>query len=83
MAKEKFQRTKPHLNVGTIGHVDHGKTTLTCAITKVLSKKGMADDKDYAEMTFRIQVKGRVHLARIMRSIRAVHDLKRLARACA
>jgi elongation factor Tu len=43
MAKEKFQRTKPHLNIGTIGHVDHGKTTLTAAITKVLEKKGYAD----------------------------------------
>jgi elongation factor Tu len=42
MAKEKFQRTKPHLNVGTIGHVDHGKTTLTAAITRVLEKKGQA-----------------------------------------
>ncbi|HEY5998640.1 MAG TPA: elongation factor Tu, partial [bacterium] len=42
MAKEKFQRTKPHLNVGTIGHVDHGKTTLTAAITEVLEKKGLA-----------------------------------------
>jgi len=43
MAKETFQRTKPHVNVGTIGHIDHGKTTLTAAITKHLSKKGMAD----------------------------------------
>jgi elongation factor Tu len=43
MAKEKFERTKPHLNVGTIGHVDHGKTTLTSAITSVLSKKGLAE----------------------------------------
>ena len=40
MAKEKFQRTKPHVNVGTIGHIDHGKTTLTAAITSVLSEKG-------------------------------------------
>ncbi len=39
MGKEKFVRTKPHVNVGTIGHIDHGKTTLTAAITKVLSKK--------------------------------------------
>ncbi|MGH9790394.1 MAG: GTP-binding protein, partial [Candidatus Acidiferrales bacterium] len=38
MAKEKFERSKPHLNVGTIGHIDHGKTTLTAAITKVLAK---------------------------------------------
>ncbi len=43
MAKQKFERTKPHLNVGTIGHVDHGKTTLTAAITRVLSEAGMAD----------------------------------------
>ena len=43
MAKEKFERTKPHVNVGTIGHVDHGKTTLTASITEVLSKKGMAE----------------------------------------
>jgi elongation factor Tu len=40
MAKEKFNRSKPHVNIGTIGHVDHGKTTLTAAITKVLAKKG-------------------------------------------
>ncbi len=40
MAKEKFERTKPHVNIGTIGHVDHGKTTLTAAITKVLSEQG-------------------------------------------
>ncbi len=50
MGKEKFERTKPHVNVGTIGHVDHGKTTLTCALTKVLSKKGLADFKEYAEI---------------------------------
>jgi len=43
MAKVKFERTKPHVNVGTIGHIDHGKTTLTAAITKQLSKKGMAE----------------------------------------
>ena len=42
MSKEKFQRTKPHCNIGTIGHVDHGKTTLTAAITKVLAKSGGA-----------------------------------------
>jgi len=42
MAKAKFQRTKPHVNVGTIGHVDHGKTTLTSAMTQVLAKKGLA-----------------------------------------
>ncbi|MBI5015607.1 MAG: elongation factor Tu, partial [Deltaproteobacteria bacterium] len=43
MAKEKFSRTKPHVNIGTIGHVDHGKTTLTAAITKVLANKGFAE----------------------------------------
>src|SRR5499427_1933654 len=42
MAKAKFQRTKPHCNIGTIGHIDHGKTTLTAAITKVLAEKGGA-----------------------------------------
>ena len=47
MAKEKFERTKPHVNVGTIGHVDHGKTTLTSAITMVLSKKGMAQARAF------------------------------------
>ena len=50
MAKAKFDRSKPHLNVGTIGHVDHGKTTLTAAITKVLSKKGGAVAKAYDEI---------------------------------
>ncbi len=47
MAKEKFERTKPHVNIGTIGHVDHGKTTLTAAITMVLAKKGFATIKDF------------------------------------
>ena len=46
MAKDQFQRNKPHVNVGTIGHVDHGKTTLTAAITSVLSEKGFAQAKD-------------------------------------
>ena len=47
MAKEKFERTKPHVNIGTIGHVDHGKTTLTSAITNVLAKQGLAEVKDF------------------------------------
>ncbi|MDE5816458.1 MAG: elongation factor Tu, partial [Helicobacter sp.] len=47
MAKEKFERTKPHVNIGTIGHVDHGKTTLSAAISAVLSTKGLAELKDY------------------------------------
>ncbi|MCL6559803.1 MAG: elongation factor Tu [Firmicutes bacterium] len=50
MAKQKFVRTKPHVNIGTIGHVDHGKTTLTAAITLILSKKGMAAYKKYDEI---------------------------------
>src|SRR3982751_2350908 len=50
MAKEKFERTKPHCNIGTIGHVDHGKTTLTAAITLVLSKKGGAKAMSYADI---------------------------------
>ena len=50
MAKEKFDRSKPHVNIGTIGHVDHGKTTLTAAITKVLHDEGKADFVDYANI---------------------------------
>ncbi|HWA00420.1 MAG TPA: elongation factor Tu [Caulobacterales bacterium] len=50
MAKEKFERTKPHCNIGTIGHVDHGKTTLTAAITMVLAKEGKAQAKKYDEI---------------------------------
>jgi elongation factor Tu len=50
MAKEKFERTKPHVNVGTIGHIDHGKTTLTAAITRVLSTKGQADFTDFSDI---------------------------------
>ena len=50
MAKENFKRDKPHVNVGTIGHVDHGKTTLTAAITTILSKKGLAEAKKYDEI---------------------------------
>ena len=50
MAKQKFERTKPHVNIGTIGHVDHGKTTLTAAITKYLALQGKADFEDYASI---------------------------------
>jgi elongation factor Tu len=50
MAREKFERNKPHVNICTIGHVDHGKTTLTAAITKVLAKKGQAKEQDYADI---------------------------------
>ena len=50
MAKEKFERTKPHVNVGTIGHIDHGKTTLTAAITTVLAEKGLSEVRDFASI---------------------------------
>ncbi len=50
MAKQKFERTKPHVNIGTIGHVDHGKTTTTAAISKVLSEKGLAEKVDFANI---------------------------------
>lgn len=50
MAKENFDRSKPHVNIGTIGHVDHGKTTLTAAITKVLSEKGLAEKRDFGSI---------------------------------
>jgi len=50
MAKENFERTKPHVNVGTIGHVDHGKTTLTAAISKVLSDAGLASKQDFDQI---------------------------------
>ena len=48
MAKAKYDRSKPHVNIGTIGHVDHGKTTTTAAITSVLAKQGLAKFEDYA-----------------------------------
>jgi len=50
MAKAKFERNKPHCNIGTIGHVDHGKTSLTAAITKVLSKHGGGEAVDFANI---------------------------------
>jgi elongation factor Tu len=59
MAKQKFERTKPHVNVGTIGHVDHGKTTLTAAITKVMSLKGMAKFISYDDVAKASEKQGR------------------------
>ena len=50
MAREKFERTKPHVNIGTIGHVDHGKTTLTAAITATLALEGWCEVKDYGDI---------------------------------
>ncbi len=59
MAKQKFERTKPHVNIGTIGHVDHGKTTLTAAITKVMSLRGMANFVSYDEVAKASEKQGR------------------------
>ena len=62
MAKQKFERTKPHVNIGTIGHVDHGKTTLTAAITKYLSMQGYADFEDNASIDKAPEEIGRAHV---------------------
>src|SRR5438128_9347273 len=59
MAKKKYERTKPHVNVGTIGHIDHGKTTLTAAITKVLSKKGFAEFRSFDSIDYAPEEKAR------------------------
>lgn len=66
MAKEKFQRTKPHVNVGTIGHVDHGKTTLTSAITMVQAAKGMATKVTYDEVAKASESQGRRDATKIL-----------------
>jgi len=59
MSKEKFERTKPHVNIGTIGHVDHGKTTLTAAITMVQSARGLSEAMTF-EILIMLQRKGSV-----------------------
>jgi elongation factor Tu len=59
MAKDKFERTKPHVNVGTIGHVDHGKTTLTASITHVQALKGLATDIPYDQVAKASESQGR------------------------
>ena len=59
MAKEKFERTKPHVNIGTIGHVDHGKTTLTAAITTVLAKKGLSELRSFDSIDNAPEAKGK------------------------
>ncbi len=59
MAKEVFQRTKPHVNVGTIGHVDHGKTTLTAAMTKVMELNGLSKFKSYDDIAKASESQGR------------------------
>ena len=59
MAKEKFERTKPHVNIGTIGHVDHGKTTLTAAITRILAKKGLSEEMTFDQIDYAPEEKAR------------------------
>ena len=66
MAKAKFERTKPHMNVGTIGHVDHGKTTLTSAITKVLESKGFSKYVSYDQVAKASESQGRRDPSKIL-----------------
>ncbi|HEY6785041.1 MAG TPA: GTP-binding protein, partial [Gemmatimonadales bacterium] len=66
MAKAKFERTKPHVNVGTIGHVDHGKTTLTAALTKVTSEKGLATYVSYDQVAKASESQGRRDATKIL-----------------
>src|SRR6266480_1207893 len=66
MAKAKFERTKPHVNVGTIGHVDHGKTTLTAALTKVAAEKGLATYVSYDEVAKASAAQGRRDATKIL-----------------
>jgi len=76
MAKQKFERNKPHVNVGTIGHVDHGKTTLTAAITTVLAKKGLSEVKSYASIDSAPEEKARgitINTAHVEYSTEARH----------
>src|SRR2546426_2503466 len=66
MAKAKFERTKPHVNVGTIGHVDHGKTTLTAALTKVAAEKGLATYVTYDQVAKASESQGRRDATKIL-----------------
>ena len=66
MAKAKFERTKPHVNVGTIGHVDHGKTTLTSALTTVMASKGLATKVSYDEVAKASESQGRRDASKIL-----------------
>ena len=74
MAKEKFDRNKPHVNVGTIGHIDHGKTTLTAALVKVQSKKGLAKAIKYADIAKGGTVRDETKTVTIAVSARGVRD---------
>jgi elongation factor Tu len=66
MAKAVFERTKPHVNVGTIGHVDHGKTTLTAAMTKVMELKGLSKFKSYDDIAKASESQGRRDATKIL-----------------
>ena len=66
MAKAKYERRKPHVNIGTIGHVDHGKTTLTSALTKICSERGMAKFISYDEVAKASESQGRRDATKIM-----------------
>ena len=70
MAKAKFERTKPHCNVGTIGHVDHGKTSLTAAITKILAETGGATYTAYDQIDKAPEERARVRVCSALRRIR-------------
>ena len=79
MAKQKFERTKPHVNIGTIGHIDHGKTTLTAAITKYLAMQGKAEYTDYSS----IDKAPEEHSGKDHRSAhRAPHELRHENNSC-
>src|SRR5947208_14362973 len=66
MAKAKFERTKPHVNVGTIGHVDHGKTTLTAALTQVAAEKGLATYVTYDQVAKASEAQGRRDATKVL-----------------
>ena len=76
MAKEAFSRNKPHVNIGTIGHVDHGKTTLTAAITKVLAEAGGAKFRDYESIDNSPEEKAReLQLIHLMLNMKQQNDI--------
>ena len=76
MAKEKFDRSKPHVNIGTIGHVDHGKTTLTAAITMVLAKRGLSEVGSLTRLIMHLKKrKGVLQLTLLTLNIRQRHGI--------
>ena len=78
MAKAKFERTKPHVNIGTIGHVDHGKTTLTAAITMALSQQGKAAAMRYDEIDKAPEEKARAGSQRVHSDVSLSHTQREL-----